>query len=183
MKSLLRPPLLLACAMTVTTVLAGCHATVDARWATTDDTVDHWKKAVPNLPIEVRGQLPNASNEQIAHAIPNAIRAQSMASTGINHSVDDPAPRLVVEVGSDVSPHDDAYCAKPSKDQMNATTGAPLALTVTLCDGTRLVASSRSPLNPNKASVTDLPRQIDRLKNLTLIGIARSPAQYTDIQG
>ncbi|WP_243050335.1 hypothetical protein [Dyella sp. RRB7] len=173
MKSAARPPLLLACAATVTLALTACHATVDARWATTDDTVYHWQKAMPSLPIEVRGQLPNASSEQIARAIPNASAAPSIES----------APRLVVELGNDASPRGDTYCAKSGQDQASAAPGTALGVTLTLCDGTRLVASSHSPLDAKQATVADLPHQIDRLKKLTLIGIARSPAQYTETNG
>ncbi|HET6552797.1 MAG TPA: hypothetical protein VFG49_04595 [Dyella sp.] len=178
-----RPPLLLACALTLTTMLAGCHATVDAQWATTDDTVYHWERAVPKLPIEVRGQLPDASNEQITHAIPNAISAQPLKIAGSSHASNDPSARLVVEVGNGPSPHDNAYCTRQDEHQTSAGQAGPVALTVTLCDGARLVASSRSPLKPSGTTVADLSRQVDRLKNLTLIGIARSPAQYTNIQG
>ncbi|WP_430390685.1 hypothetical protein [Dyella sp. 20L07] len=182
MKTAVRIPFLLACAALMTTVLAGCHATVDARWATMDDTVYHWERAVPKLPIEVRGQLPNASNEQIARAIPNANPAPSLASAGNGHAAGDTAQRLVVEVGNHASPNNDAYCATPTEEHASTHSESQLAITLTICDGTRLVASSRSPLDPNKTTVDDLPRKIDRLKTLALIGISRSPAQYTQTQ-
>jgi hypothetical protein len=166
----------------VTAVLAGCHATIDARWATTDDTVNRWEKAAPNLPIEVRGQLPSATSEQIAHAIPNAVSAQTPESTGSKHAVNDSAPRFVLEIGNDALPHSNAYCTKPSAGSANAASPTPLTLTLTLCDGTRLVASSRTPLDPDKVSVANIPRRIDHLKNLTLIGISRSPAQFVETQ-
>lgn len=112
-RPLVRIPLLLTCAASVTTALAGCHATIDARWATTDDTVDHWEKAAPSLPIEVRGQLPSATAEQIARAIPNAVPAQSLENAGSNRTVNDSAPRFVLEIGNDAVPHSNTYCTKP----------------------------------------------------------------------
>lgn len=173
MKSATRSSLL-ACAATVTIALTGCHATVDARWATMDDTVYHWQKAMPNLPIEVRGQLPSATNEQIAHAIPNALATQSAVGD---------AARLVVELGNEEAPRGDTYCTQPGKAATTAGVAKAPGLTVSLCDGTRLVASSHAPLDANQATVAELPHQIDRLKKLTLIGIARSPTQYTVSNG
>ena len=169
-----RPTLLIACALLATTLLAGCHATTDARWTTADDTVYRWEHALPTLPMEVRGQLPNITHEQIAQAFPGVLP--------VHEPVDHPAARLVVDAGNDAPPADDAYCATPPARQATTTSRTPLALTMTLCDGTRLVASSRSQVDPGKSNLEDLPRQIDRLKNLMLIGIDESPAQRVHIQ-
>ena len=169
-----RPTLLVACALLATTLLAGCHATTDARWTTADDTVYRWERALPSLPVEVRGQLPSLTHEQIAQAFPRALPARQPA--------DHPAARLVVDAGSDVPPADDAYCATPAPNHVSTVSRTPFALTLTLCDGTRLVASSRSLVDPGKSNVEDLPSQIDRLKNLMLIGIDESPAQLVHIQ-
>lgn len=156
-----------------TLMLAGCHATVDARWANSDDTVDHWKKAMPSLPIEVRGALPDATNQQIAEAIPNseAVGAANLAS-----------PRLIVELGQGPKPQDDAYCSKPMQETaVNA--GTKTAMTLTICDGARLVVSSRTPLDPTKTPVSTLPKRVDNLKKLALIGISRSQIEAYQIQG
>lgn len=169
-----RPSLLIACALLATSLLAGCHATTDARWTTATDTVYRWEHALPTLPVEVRGQLPNLTHEQITLAFPRALP--------VREPVDHPAARLVVDAGSDVTPADDAYCATPAPAQASTASRTPLALTMTLCDGTRLVASSRSLVDPGTSSVEDLPRQISRLKNLMLIGIDESPAQRVHIQ-
>mgnify|MGYP006951077849 FL=1 len=169
-----RPTLVIACALLATTLLAGCHATTDARWTTADDTVYRWEHALPNLPVEVRGQLPNVTREQIAQAFPRAIPARE--------PVEHPVARLVVDAGSDALPADDAYCATAAPAQANNASRTPFALTMTLCDGTRLVASSRSLVDPGKSNVEDLPRQLNRLKNLMLIGIDESPAQRVHIQ-
>jgi hypothetical protein len=174
MKTSLVPRLFLICAMTTTAMLAGCHATVDARSTTAEDTVYRWEHALPNLPVEVRGQWPNATDEQIAHALPHAVPA-----LGTN---DQPVARLVVEAGNDASLHTDAYCANPNPAQATPAPATHLTLSLTLCDGTRLVASSRSPLDADKSKVEDISRQVDRLKNLMLIGIDESPAQYVHIQ-
>ena len=130
--------------------------------------------ALPTLPVEVRGQLPNITHEQIAQAFPRALPAREPG--------DHPAARLVVDAGGDAPPADDTYCVTPAPGQAAATSKTPFALTMTLCDGTRLVASSRSQVDPGKSSLEDLPRQIDRLKNLMLIGIDESPAQRVHIQ-
>jgi hypothetical protein len=164
-------------------VLAGCHATVDARWANNDDTVDHWSRAMPNLPIEVRGALPNASNEQIASVIPNAVADTATAVAAEKHAANAPDARLVMELGHAATPSNDSYCAKPAQQEAAAPATAGLTLTLTLCDGSRLVASSRTPINPEKVTVEELPRRVSRLKNLTMIGISRSPAQFVEIQG
>jgi hypothetical protein len=171
---------LLVCALAMIAALAGCHATVEAKWATTDDTVYRWEKAAPNLPIEVRGQLPGATHAQIVQALPHALpvnTADDMASGAARNTQSE---RWVVELGDAVKP-DNTYCSQPARSAPGSA-AAPLALTVALCDGHRLVATSQSPLDANKASVGDLPRKINRLKNLTLIGIARSPAQYVEVQ-
>jgi hypothetical protein len=177
MKTSLIPRALIACAVTTTAMLAGCHATVDARSTTPDDTVYRWEHALPNLPVEVRGRWPNATDEQVTHAIPRSL--------SLPYASDQPAARLVVEVGPDGSPRTDAYCATPNPAQGRAdpAPAAHLTLTLTLCDGMRLVASSRTPLDADEGTVEHLPRQLDRLKNLILIGIDESPAQRVHIQG
>ncbi|KLD67965.1 hypothetical protein Y883_04720 [Luteibacter rhizovicinus DSM 16549] len=165
----------MTCTLFAAILVAGCHATTDARWTTANDTVYRWEHAMPTLPVEVRGQLPNVSNAQMAQAIPRALPARQPA--------DQTAARLVVDAGSDLAPANDAYCAAAAPAPIGTTSRTPLALTLALCDGTRLVASSRSQVAPGKTNVDDLPRQIDHLKNLMLIGIDESPAQYVHIQG
>jgi hypothetical protein len=162
------------CALFAAALLAGCQATTDARWTTANDTVYRWEHALPTLPVEVRGQLPNVTHEQIAQAFPHALPVREPA----DHS----AARLVVDAGSDAPPADDSYCATPVPGQSGRVSRTPFALTMTICDGTRLVASSRSLVDPGKSTVENLPRQIDRLKNLMLIGIDGSPAQLVHIQ-
>lgn len=169
-----RPTLLMACALVATTLLAGCHATADARWTTADDTVYRWEHALPTLPVEVRGQLPDATNEQIVQAIPRAHAAGQAGSAA--------AARLIVDAGSDATPDGDRYCAADTPARTGTTSTAPRTLNLALCDGTRLVASSRSLVPSGKNTVEDLSRQIGHLKNLMLIGIDESPAQYVHIQ-
>jgi hypothetical protein len=172
--SVARPSVLLACTLLASTLLAGCHATTDARWTTANDTVYRWEHELPALPVEVRGQLPNLTHEQIAQMLPRALP--------VREPVNPSAARLVVEAGSDAPPADDAYCTTPAQDPTSTVSRTPLALTMTLCDGTRLVASSRSLVAPSKSNVEDLPRQFDHLTNLMLIGIDESPAQRVHIQ-
>lgn len=171
-----RPALLIACALLATSLLAGCHATTDARWTTANDTVYRWEHALPTLPVEVRGQLPNATTAQLVQAIPRAHAAGQSATAS--------AARLIVDAGSDAAPDGDSYCATgiPAQAGSTSTSTAPRALNLALCDGTRLVASSRSLVPSGTNSVEGLSRQIDHLKNLMLIGIDESPAQYVHIQ-
>jgi len=165
----------MACALFAATLLAGCHATTDARWTTANDTVYRWEHALPTLPVEVRGQLPTITNAQIAQVIPRALPARQPA--------DQTTARLVVDAGSDVAPANNDYCATTVATPATTTSRTPLALTLALCDGPRLVASSRLQVASGRNNVDDLPRQIDHLKNLMLIGIDESPAQYVHIQG
>src|SRR6187402_1223175 len=169
-----RPTFLMACSLVAATLLAGCHATTDARWTTANDTVYHWERALPTLPVEVRGRLPDATNEQIVQAIPRA-RAASQAAPAST-------ARLIVDAGSDAVPQGDSYCVTDIPPQASSPSRAPLALNLALCDGTRLVATSRSLVPSGRSGVEDLPRQIARLKNLMLIGIDESPSQYVHIQ-
>lgn len=168
---------LLAFACVVATLLlTGCHATVDARWVSSDDTVDHWKKAMPNLPVEVRGALPGTTDAQIAQAIPNA-RVMSTHDAGLT------AARLVVELGPRATPHDDAYCATPRPANVTADASAQQTMTLTLCDGARLVATSSRPIDPARASATELASRVASLKKLALIGISREQTDAYQIQG
>ena len=162
----------LACA-TAMLLLTGCRTTVDARWATSDDTVDHWKKAMPKLPVEVRGALPEATNQQIAEVIPNA---------GGTHA-DVAAPRLVVELGQANKPKDDTYCATPAHDNAGSTPQAQMTITLTICDGARLVVTSSKPLDVAHTPVSAIPGRVDNLKKLALIGISRSQIEDYQIQG
>lgn len=154
-------------------LLTGCRTTVDARWATSDDTVDHWKKAMPKLPVEVRGALPDATNQQIAEVIPNAKATAAGVAT----------PRLVVELGEANKPKDDAYCAKPAQGDASGAPQAQMTITLTVCDGTRLVATSSKPLDAAHTPVSALPGRVDNLKKLALIGISRSQIEAYQIQG
>ena len=163
----------LACAAAML-LLTGCRTTVDARWATSDDTVDHWKRAMPKLPVEVRGALPDATNEQIAEVIPNA----KATAAGIA------VPRLVVELGQAGKPKDDAYCAKPTpNDAGSAAQVQTTTITLAICDGARLVATSSKPLDAAHTPVSALPGRVDNLKKLALIGISRSQIEAYQIQG
>ncbi|AIF48211.1 hypothetical protein HY57_13600 [Dyella japonica A8] len=157
-------------------LLTGCHATVDARWANSDDTVDHWKKAMPSLPVEVRGALPGATNQQIAQVIPNAKTMDGSAGTLVS-------PRLVVELGEPAKPRDDAYCAKPAPAVATGGSPAQQTMTLTICDGARLVATSSKPLDVAHTPVSELPKRLDSLKKLALIGIAHTQTEAYQIQG
>jgi hypothetical protein len=169
----IRSPLTaLACAA-ATLLLAGCHATVDARWANSDDTVDHWKKAMPNLPVEVRGALPEATSQQIAQAISSAKTTEANPAS----------ERLVVELSQAEEPRDDTYCAQPGKRAATGGSQAPTAITLAICDGARLVATSGTSLDPAKTTVSTLAKRVDSLKKLALIGIARSQTDAYQIQG
>jgi len=159
-----------------TLMLAGCRTTVDARWATSDDTVDHWKKAMPKLPVEVRGALPDATSQQIAEVIPNAKAANGAATVDSLMS-----PRLVVELGQGAKPRDDAYCAKPAPEDASAAGAQTISLAI--CDGARLVATSSKPIDPAHTPVSTLAGRVDSLKKLALIGIARSQIDEYQIQG
>lgn len=161
-----------------TLMLAGCRTTVDARWTNSDDTVDHWKKAMPKLPVEVRGALPDATSQQIAEVIPNAKAADANASTPAHLM----SPRLVVELGQGAKPHDDTYCAKPAQDTAGSTAGTQ-TISLAICDGARLVATSSKPIDPARTPVSALAGRVDSLKKLALIGIARSQIDEYQIQG
>jgi len=166
------PTLLRACAVITAVALAGCQTTVDAQWATRDDTVYRWQHALPTLPVDVRGHLPGTTNEDVVRAIPHAVSPETHEGA-----------RLIVEIGDDAAPRDGSYCSTQGPADTKVDIRAPLMLTLTLCDGLRLVASSSAPLQASKNDTSNLPRQIDRLKNLMLIGIDESPAQFSGIQG
>jgi hypothetical protein len=155
--------------------LSGCHTTMDARWATTHDTVNRWEAAGPNLPVEIRGELPNVSNEQIARAIPHGMSKTSPPG--------DSSAKFVVELGTKVSPESNAYCVGQNTQPVAPSAMAPMTVTLSLCDGARLVARSSSPLDPGDAAVDHLDRKINHLKNLMFIGLAQSRADSIDTQG
>lgn len=167
MKHLTKNPLYLIPALMLTILLAGCQATVDTRWATTQDTLDHWQPLAAGLPVEVRGEWPNASDEQIARAVSNAVFAS--ASTGAVS-----APRFVVEMGSNAPGADNTYCVEKPATQANNAAATPLAMTLTLCDGTRVVAQSSASMRSANVTAEDLSREIDHLKNMALIGIEKN---------
>ena len=165
----------LACAVAVIGSLSGCQTTMDARWATHGDTVNRWEAAGPNLPIEVRGELPNISNQQIARSISNASSQNSVASV--------PAARFVLELGSPVPVAGDNYCAAHDAAQPVSHATEPVTITLSLCDGTRLVARSSAPLDATATAEAHLKGNIEHLKNLLFIGLADNQAQSTEIQG
>jgi len=183
MNYLVKIPIYVLSGLMVAGTLAGCQATVDTHWATTQDTLDHWEPLVSKLPVEVRGQLPNASNAQIASAIPNALPVQSPVSAGSSDPVPAPTARLVVQVGGEVPGSDRAYCSEPVSRQASANTAAPTIVTLTLCDGARVVAQSSSTISPGNADAIDLSRKFNHLKNLALIGIQAHEPRVVGSQG
>jgi hypothetical protein len=182
MKCLTKISIPIALAWIAITTLAGCSATVDTRWATSEDTLNHWETLAPNLPVEVRGQLPNASNEQIAQAIPNAVPEQSSASKGGTDPVAASIPRFVVEVGRKIPSADSAYCAESSPEQTSISNAPPLTLTLTLCDGSRLVGRSSTLIHSGNAVAGDISHQVRHLKNLTLIDIAKGDPKIVETE-
>jgi hypothetical protein len=157
--------------------LSGCQTTMDARWSTTHDTVSRWETLDPNLPVEIRGGLPNASHEQLARAIPNA-SPQKLSTAK-------PAPHFVLELSNSntLSSSDNGYCAAQVAEPPASSAAKPIMVTLSLCDGTRLVARSSSPLDRNGADVEQLGHQVDRLKSVMLIGIAKNYADLTEVEG
>lgn len=171
MTYLTKIPLYLASALIAAMVLTGCQATIDTRWATTNDTLDHWEPLAATMPVEIRGQWPNASREQIARAIPHAVLEPSSADAA-------PGPRFVVEIGSNAPGTDNAYCAAPASGQ--TATGVATTLTLTLCDGSRMVARSSSPMNAANVTPAELSRKIGHLENLALIGIEKNEPRLVE---
>jgi hypothetical protein len=170
-------------AAAATTVLTACQTTMDARWATNDDTVNRWETVAPSLPIEVRGRLPNATNEQVASAIPNSMTQQSLVNAHDHRASNDPAPRFVLELSNEAPAGDNAYCAHRGSEPADSDTAKPLTVTLSLCDGTRLVARSKSPLESRDAAPEYLNGKIKRLKNLMFIGIADDQAAKIHLPG
>jgi hypothetical protein len=157
--------------------LSGCQATTDARWATTGDTVNRWETLDPHLPVEIRGGLPNASHEQIARAIPNALPQKLSAGNAAAHFV------LELSNSNTLSSSDNGYCAAQVAKPEASSAAKQITMTLSLCDGTRLVARSSSPLHLNGAGVEQLGREVDRLKSMMLIGIAKNYAELTEVDG
>jgi hypothetical protein len=157
--------------------LSGCQTTMDARWATTGDTVNHWETLDPNLPIEIRGGLPNASHEQVARAIPNALPQKLSAGNA--------APHYVLELSNSnrLSSSDKGYCAAQVAEPAASSAAKQITATLSLCDGTRLVARSSLPLDFKDANVEQLGHEVDRLKSVMLIGIAKNYAELTEVEG
>lgn len=173
MTYLAKIPVYLASTLMAAMLLAGCQATVDTRWATTQDTLEYWQPLAAKLPVEVRGQWPDASREQIARAIPNAVFDQSASAAAS-------VPHFVVEMSRDAQGTDNAYCAGPVAGQASAVAATSSTLTLTLCDGTRVVARSSTPVTSADATPADLPRQIAHLENLALIGIEKNEPRLVE---
>lgn len=173
MKKLSKIPVYLVATVMAAMLLAGCQATVDTRWATTQDTLEHWQPLAATLPVEVRGQWPDASREQIARTIPNAVFDPSASTVAL-------APHFVVEMSGDAQGSDSAYCASPVATHTSAAAAVPLTLTLTLCDGTRVVARSSTPVTSADAALADLPRKIAHLENLALIGIEKNEPRLVE---
>lgn len=160
-------------------MLTGCHTIKDAHWATKDDTVARWEHAMPSLPVEVRGQTDRLSNE----ALISAVRRTLNAAVGEGDDGLSEKARFVLEAGGAPQPADDRYCAKAHPVQPLPPAGEVQLMTLTLCDGTRLVGWSQRRMDADAHSPDRLKRLVGQLEDLLLIGIEQSPTQYVNIQG
>jgi hypothetical protein len=181
MQRLISMSIRLAMAMTLVN-LSGCEQTVNARWTTAHDTEAKWESSLPTLTIIVYGQIPNASNEQIADAITNGVPAARWGIASDVASEIEEKPHIVLSIGTDDPPESDEYCAKPPPNPGNASNVPSTELILTICDGRRLVAWSRARIDRRNTTVAGLVHKAQRLQNLALIGIEYSPSQYTPIE-
>lgn len=175
--------LLLMGTVAASALLAACQETVDARWTTPEDSVYRWSQLEKTAPLELYGQLPNISSDEIIRFVPNATPGELSQGEPTTTNASDLSKRLVLSIGEHKSPAGNAYCEDrvhgPSMDSSTRSTD----LTLALCDGGRLVAWSSTPIDLQEKSPTYIAHKVKRLKSLALIGISQSPAQYSPIDG
>ena len=171
----------IACLIATAVAFSGCQQTIDARWTTAADTEEHWEALSTTLPVELYGGLANVSNGDIARAIPHAVAANQLLDDEVA-TRDARAPHYIVAIGGNDPPRDSSYCARHRPDFFVDDSTHPSEIILSLCDGQRLVAWSRTRIGSATTSAAEVAHAVKRLENLTLIGIAYSPSQYTPIE-
>ncbi|MBM7124146.1 hypothetical protein ACFFJT_06755 [Dyella flava] len=122
------------------------------------------------------------SNEEIVRSIPNAISGESSNHEATSTNRSELSRRFIATIGENNPPTSNAYCENPIRDPSDDRSISSPELILTICDGGRLVAWSRTRMDPHTTSPADVAYKVKRLKNLVLIGIAYSPSQYTPIE-
>ncbi len=157
--------------------LAGCNATVNTRWAESQDSAEAWQTTMTHIPIDVHGAIPGESVDQTVNRVTDGT---TMAAFDGAHSGQTPleqAPRIELYVDADKLPQTESYCAvTPTLESVNGKKDAAQVVGA-LCDGPRLVATEVVHLDSRDLPVAEVSQAVAKFKSRLLDGLASDPRQ------
>ena len=150
----------------VALLFAGCAAGPQkiARACSADHS-QNWASAIDRLPVEVHGQLPNATQAETISGIAYGVAgnpAQAFADTGVSLYA---TQRVVVYIGGHAVPEQGQYCAiAPAMHADKAATPDVLMVRSALCDGPRVIAYVRDSVPLQDLTATKVAATVDQSK-------------------
>ncbi len=155
------------------TCLAGCQGTLENRWVEPEDSVAVWEPRLASILIDVHGELPGVSSQEMVSRIPNATNSARYGREGHAPALAS-LQRVELYIGGDAVPTDATYCeSSPALRVVAPPDKAVVA--AALCDGTRVVVTVRQQLGAS--AVRDLSGTIREVKSRLTFALSMSPAQ------
>ena len=157
--------------------LAGCNATVNTRWAESQDSAEAWQTTMAHIPIDGHGAIPGESADQTVNRVTDGT---TMAAFDAAHSGQSPleqSRRIELYVDADKLPQTESYCAvTPALESVTGKNDAAQVVGA-LCDGPRLVATEVVHLDSRGFPVAQVPQAVEKFKSKLLDGLASDPRQ------
>lgn len=137
----------LVCTLFCIANMSGCMGSIDARWATGDDTAEKWDALMPALPLDVHSELPDVfSSTEIASATATG-KVGALLSPGTNLST---LKHVELFASRRDVPTDDSLCGTAPRYVQDMADHGKVTVTAALCDGPRLVATAKRAFTPDK---------------------------------
>lgn len=157
--------------------LAGCNATVNTRWAETQDSAEAWQDTMTHIPIDVHGTIPGESADQTVNRVTDGTTMASFDAAHRGQAPLEQSRRIELYVDADTLPRSDSYCAvAPMLESINDQRDAAQVVGA-LCDGPRLVATEVVHLDSRDFPVAQMPQALEKFKSKLLDGLAADPRQ------
>ena len=155
--------------------LAGCQGTMHSRWAQEKDSDYYWSGAMQNVPINVHGTVPGTDGANTLARIEDGTTddryARSHDGTALRS-----AQRIELYVGGTELPVNATYCSvAPTMRTVNSPP-EQVMMGAALCDGPRLVVTTREPFAPEALTSSTLPGAIKAIKARLMLAVSNSRA-------
>jgi hypothetical protein len=164
-----------ACIAGGAVLAAGCQGTIHDRWAKESDSVTAWGPRLSGLPIAVHGSIPGADQDGTRALV--AASAAPASVEGVAGAPGASVPRIVLYVGGDRLPTDATYCAVAPTLRTVRIRAGKVMMAAALCDGPRLVVTSRQEFGVAAVSAAHLPHTLKSIRARLLYALSMSRGQ------